>query len=86
MNNFSKDPNGNSYNESILFEADKLDKTENFYFDNQNLYLVYQPYEIASYADGIVTIKIPFSELQDWMKDEFKQKIKDSKKVNIQKL
>ena len=86
MNNFSKDPNGNSYNESILFEADKLDKTENFYFDNQNLYLVYQPYEIASYADGIITIKVPFSELQDWMKDEFKQKIKDSKKVNIQKL
>lgn len=86
LTNYSKDPNGNSYNESILFEADKLDKTENFYFDNQNLYLVYQPYEIASYADGIVTIKVPFTEVQEWMKTDFKQKIKDSKKVNIQKL
>ena len=86
LSNYSKDSEGNSYNESVLFEADKLDKTENFYFDNQNIYLVYQPYEIASYADGIITIKIPFSEVEKWMTEDFKSKIKDSKKVNIKKL
>ncbi|HLO70346.1 MAG TPA: DUF3298 domain-containing protein [Flavipsychrobacter sp.] len=36
---------------------------------------VYNPYEIASYADGIITLFLPYSQLKDLLKPEFKQRM-----------
>ncbi len=85
LSNFSKDSGGASFSETDLFEPEKLTFTDNFYFDNQSLYMVYNPYEIAAYAYGIIEIRIPFSEIDEYMNDDFKQKIKESKKINLKK-
>lgn len=37
---------------------------QSFYVDGENLYLYYAPYDIAPYAAGFVTFKIPWSSIQ----------------------
>lgn len=39
--------------------------TDNFYLTPEGLSFVYQPYEIASYAEGIQTLRVSFYELMD---------------------
>ena len=39
--------------------------TDNFYLTSEGLAFVYQPYEIASYAEGVQTIRVSFYELLD---------------------
>lgn len=48
----------------------------NFYFDKEYLYFLYNQYEIAAYAAGPVLIKIPLSEIKPFLNDEFKTKLK----------
>lgn len=38
---------------------------QGFYVDKTNLYIYFAPYEIAPYAAGFVTFKIPFSEIDN---------------------
>ena len=47
----------------------------NFYFDRENLYFLYNQYEIAAYAAGPVLIKVPFSEIKPFLSSEFKNKM-----------
>ena len=47
-----------------------IDKNQNFYFDNKNLYIYFQPYDIGPYAAGFITFKIPFSLIKDIMENE----------------
>ena len=42
-----------------------------FYFDEQNITFVYQKYEIACGADGVVHITVPFSAIKSYLKTEF---------------
>ena len=86
LNNYSSYSDGTKITDSDLFEPSELTFTENIWFDNKNLYFVYDPYEIASYAQGIIEVKVPFTEIEQWMKEDFKQKIADSKKVDIKKV
>lgn len=58
-----------------LFEPATLTYTENFYFDDKSLNFVYGQYEIAPYVSGIIEIKIPYSQLGDALKPEFKQRM-----------
>lgn len=37
---------------------------QSFYVDENNLYIYFAPYDIAPYAAGFVTFKIPFTEIQ----------------------
>ena len=43
--------------ESAFFDEPQL--TENFYFDDQAIHFVYNQYEIACYADGIIEAIVP---------------------------
>ena len=47
----------------------------NFYFDNANLYFLYNQYEIAAYAAGPVLIKVPFSEIKPFLQPKFRTRI-----------
>ena len=49
---------------------------DNFYFDQQNVYFLYNQYEIAAYAAGPVLIKIPFSEIKPFLTRDFRNKLK----------
>lgn len=47
----------------------------NFYFDKENLYFLYNQYEITAYAAGPVLIKVPFSVIKPLLKSEFKTRL-----------
>ncbi|MDR0852376.1 MAG: DUF3298 and DUF4163 domain-containing protein [Clostridiales Family XIII bacterium] len=55
-----------SYPESIDMKA------QDYYIQDGNLILVYQPYEIASYATGIVEFPIPMRDLSGVLRPEYK--------------
>ncbi len=47
------------------FYKKEWDIFENFYLNKDSIYIHFNPYEIASFADGEITIKIPFKEILD---------------------
>lgn len=51
----------------MLFEEAAPEINENFYFDEENLYFVYNPYEIAPYAAGYVTLSLPIKNIANWI-------------------
>lgn len=57
---------GESFSEKgFSFENDEFKLAENFGFTKNGIVFNYNPYEIASYAEGPVTISIPFVELEE---------------------
>lgn len=48
---------------------------DNFYFDQNNLYFLYNQYEIAAYAAGPVLIKIPYTEIKPFLTQDFRTKL-----------
>lgn len=46
-----------------------INEGQNFYFDEDNLYIYFQPYDIAPYAAGFITFKIPFNLVENMMID-----------------
>jgi len=54
------------------FENDKFYLPENFTIDNKNITFIYNPYEIASYAEGIIELEIPLIKLKNIIKEEYK--------------
>jgi hypothetical protein len=56
--------------ENQLFDDSKIESIDNFYFDDKNFYFVYNPYEIAAYSVGYVTIKIPKSKIKPLLKKD----------------
>jgi len=65
------------YEMGIYNDLDNLDfePSKNVYFDNENLYLFYNVYEIIAYAYGPVTIKFKFDEIKNYLTPEFKKKM-----------
>ncbi len=59
---------------TVLFE-EHLSTTDNFYFTEQGLGFVYNPYEIASYAQGTIHVFVPFSDLQPYLNTELVKRI-----------
>jgi hypothetical protein len=55
---------------NLLFE-NALTLTDNFYFTEKGIGLLYNPYEIASYAQGNIQIFIPFTQLQGKINEDF---------------
>ncbi len=64
-------PSGTTLMESGLF-VDTIRTNDNFLITPGNIMFNYIPYEIASYADGEVTIFIPFEEFSAFVKPEVK--------------
>ncbi len=52
----------------FLFENDQFYLPENIGFSNDEIILIYNQYEIASYADGQKTIKLPLSDIKSILK------------------
>lgn len=68
--------NGETVANKEMLLVDKIPVTENFYFDSQNLYFHYSPYEITAFAAGDVTIPVPLKDLGASLTPEFKNRMK----------
>ncbi|MHB8710226.1 MAG: DUF3298 and DUF4163 domain-containing protein [Minisyncoccota bacterium] len=44
----------------------------NFFFDNTDFVILFPPYQVAPYAAGLQTLRIPVSELSDILKPEYR--------------
>ncbi|KMQ67450.1 hypothetical protein ACM39_13510 [Chryseobacterium sp. FH2] len=81
MKNINKLPSGTTDSNGEVKNSDMLlveviPVTENFYFDDKNLYFHYSPYEIAAYAAGDIEIPVSFEELKGAINQQFKARMK----------
>lgn len=67
--------NTGAVNNSEMLLVDVIPATENFYFDEKNLYFHYSPYEIAAFAAGDITIPISWTELKGTVSPEFEKRM-----------
>lgn len=70
--NFRKEYNikANDALNTVLFD-NYLKPNKNFYFNNSGLAFMYNPYEVASYAQGQIVVFIPFTELKPYLLPAF---------------
>lgn len=69
MGNFVKNDEGKGQVEMLL--VNDIPLNNNFYFDKENLYFLYNQYEITAYAAGTVLIKIPLSDIKPLLNESF---------------
>lgn len=63
-----KIPENKSINHTgFMFERDSFYLPENIGFTKKGLKLLYNPYEVASFADGIIELDIPHSEIKKYL-------------------
>ncbi|SIQ45067.1 Protein of unknown function [Chryseobacterium sp. RU37D] len=74
MGGGATDKNGKVNNSDMLL-VDKIPVTENFYFDEKNLYFHYSPYEITAFAAGDITIPISWEELKGKLNSDFQKRM-----------
>ncbi len=53
-------------NEVGVFDMNNVNVTENFFVDKKGIHWIYNPYEIASYAEGIIEVVLPYSKIQSY--------------------
>lgn len=58
----------------LLFDS-TLATTDNFYICEKGIKFLYNPYEIASYADGQITLFIPYTQLKNYLTEAFKKRM-----------
>lgn len=75
MNSGTMDGDGEVKNSEMLL-VDKIPASDNFYFDDKNLYFHYSPYEIAAFAAGDITIPVSWEDLKGTLNTEFKERMK----------
>jgi len=75
INGGAMDQDGAIDNKEMLL-VDKIPVTENFYFDQKNLYFHYSPYEITAFAAGDITIPISWKEIETTLQPDFKKRMK----------
>ncbi|WP_300687062.1 RsiV family protein [Chryseobacterium sp.] len=75
INSGTTDGDGEVKNSEMLL-VDKIPASDNFYFDEKNLYFHYSPYEIAAFAAGDITIPVSWEELNGTLNAEFKERMK----------
>lgn len=64
--------NTNINSTGFLFENDSFQLPQNIGFGTDSLLLVYNPYEISSYAEGEISMKFALDEVQQFLKLEQK--------------
>ncbi|NML56504.1 RsiV family protein [Chryseobacterium cheonjiense] len=67
--------NSGAVNNSEMLLVDVVPATDNFYFDEKNLYFHYSPYEIAAFAAGDITIPVSWKELKGTINPEFEKRM-----------
>lgn len=75
INSGTMDGDGEVKNSEMLL-VDKIPASDNFYFDDKNLYFHYSPYEIAAFAAGDITIPVSWEDLKGTLTAEFKERMK----------
>ncbi|WP_027386408.1 RsiV family protein [Chryseobacterium gregarium] len=75
INSGTTDESGKVNNSEMLL-VDTVPASENFYFDDKNLYFHYSPYEIAAFAAGDITIPVSWQELEGTLNPAFKERMK----------
>ncbi len=68
--------NGEDVKNSDMLLVEVIPATENFYFDQKNLYFHYSPYEITAFAAGDIVIPVSWEELKGTLNTEFKERMK----------
>lgn len=81
MKNLDKLPSGTTDSDGPVKNSDMLlvdiiPANQAFYFDNENLYFHYSPYEIAAFAAGDIVIPVSWKELDGTINPEFKKRMK----------
>ncbi len=51
----------------FMFDADNFYLPENIGFTEQGIKLLYNPYEVASYADGVIELTLPYKEVEEFL-------------------
>lgn len=54
------------------FEDNDFSLNNNFHYSRNGLEILYNPYEIAPYSEGIITLSFPYSEIKDLLKPEYR--------------
>lgn len=75
INSGTMDGDGEVKNSEMLL-VEKIPASDNFYFDDKNLYFHYSPYEIAAFAAGDITIPVSWEDLKGTLTAEFKERMK----------
>jgi hypothetical protein len=60
----------------FMFEGDMFYLPENIGFSDQGVELIYNTYEVASYADGVIHIPLSWSQINEFLKPEFSRSTK----------
>lgn len=60
---------------SAFLFSDDLHIPENYYISNKGITFVYGIYEIASYAEGEISLFIPYSKMMTMLKPDFKKRM-----------
>ncbi len=60
--------------ESMFFDFKAITHTDNFALTKEGIIFTYNPYEIACFAVGTVSITIPYEELEGLLVDGFREK------------
>lgn len=58
----------------ILFD-ERLALTDNFYFTPKGIGFIYQPYEVAAYAFGLIDVWVPYTDLKPYLQPAFMQRM-----------
>lgn len=53
-----------------FFDIDQIDVTENFYIDDNGVNFLYDPFEIAPYSTGEITITISWQDLLPYLRED----------------
>lgn len=64
-------PGVNINSTGFMFEDDQFHLPQSIGFDQQGIILIYNPYEIASYADGQTKIHVPIAQAKPYIKPDF---------------
>ncbi|WP_443943721.1 DUF3298 domain-containing protein [Pedobacter sp. AW1-32] len=59
---------------TVLFD-NYLKANDNFYFNTNGIAFLYNPYEVASYAQGQIIVFIPFAELKNYLVPDFARRM-----------
>lgn len=66
-------PSGEDINSTkFLFENNSFELPSQIGFDNRNMLLTYNPYDIAPYSEGLIHLKLPIEEIQNFINIDLK--------------
>lgn len=66
-NNYKIPEKGSINQTGLMFEGEKFHLPQNIFYTDKGLLLFYNPYEVASYADGTKELLLSYKEVNDYL-------------------